>query len=292
MNFSTFLIFEFFILLEAQITNVPIQFKTGLIKFLKRKYFYYSEEGSTVPSTTLSTTTSTTVSIIFSTSLPSLISMTAVMDLQTGSKHRIRPRKCQRPQPGEIPFYDSRCHGPPIHPPNSKNFLPENPDAIPNNFKCGSIRQIFTFPSFDFKSLKCQLLINLKLNLSVHPKGYEVTNHYKKGYCIGCSGFLDRFHSNSSGKILFGDKTEREEIPWHVSIHDSRNIFNGCGGTLISPSKILSAAHCFGKNPEIWGQLSTGPEYKYKAIVGNTKVGFQIDDRVFHLIDFICPVST
>ena len=120
----------------------------------------------------------------------------------------------------------------------------------------------------------------LKINLSVHPNDYEVTNHYKKGRCIGCSDYLDRFHSDSSGKILFGNKTKREEIPWHVSIHDSRNVFHGCGGTLISSSKILSAAHCFGKNPDIMGQLSTGLEYKYKAIVGNTKVDFQIDDLV------------
>ena len=118
----------------------------------------------------------------------------------------------------------------------------------------------------------------MKINLSVHPKDYEVTNHYKKGRCIGCPDFLDRYHSDSSGKILFGNKTRREEIPWHVSIHNSRNIFNGCGGTLISPSKILSAAHCFGKNPEISGQLTSGFAYKYHAIVGTTKVDFQIDD--------------
>ena len=120
--------------------------------------------------------------------------------------------------------------------------------------------------------------INLKIKLSVHPKDYEVTNHYRKGRCIGCPDFLDRYHSDSSGKILFGNKTRREEIPWHVSIHNSRNIFHGCGGTLISPSKILSAAHCFGKNPETSGELMSGPTYKYNAIVGNTKVDFQIDD--------------
>ena len=113
--------------------------------------------------------------------------------------------------------------------------------------------------------------------LSVHPKDYEVTNHFKKGRCISCSDSLDRFHSDSSGKILFGDKTKREEIPWHVSIHYHDNSFRGCGGTLISPSKILSAAHCFGKNPQITTELLSGRTYTYNAIVGNTKVDFQID---------------
>ena len=104
-----------------------------------------------------------------------------------------------------------------------------------------------------------------------------MTNHYKKGRCIGCPDFLDRFNSDSSGKILFGNRTKRGDIPWHVTIHSSyENGFHGCGGTLISPSKILSAAHCFGERPK----------YKFKAIVGNTKVDFQIDVSAGYLTKF------
>ena len=142
-----FLSFEFFILSHGQSTTVPIQFKTGLIKFLKRKGFFIliEAETSTVSSTTFSTTTSTTLSTTFSTSLPSMTSANADMDLQRGLKRRKIPRKCRRLQPGEIPIYDRRCHGPPIHPPDSKNLLPKNPGANQNHFKCGSIRQIFIF---------------------------------------------------------------------------------------------------------------------------------------------------
>ena len=137
----TFLSFEFFILSHGQSTTVPIQFKTGLIKFLKRKGFFnlIEAETSTVPSITYSTTTSTTVSTTFSTSLPSMTSANADMDLQRGLKRR------KRPLCGKIPIYDRRCHGEPIHPPDSKNFPPKNPGAIQNIFKCGSIRQIFNF---------------------------------------------------------------------------------------------------------------------------------------------------
>ena len=118
------------------------------------------------------------------------------------------------------------------------------------------------------------------INLSVLPRDYDITMHTSRGRCINCLQLLKKKNilTDRSGKIIFGDKTKREEIPWHVSIHYHDNSFRGCGGTLISPSKILSAAHCFGKNPEITTELFSGRTYTYNAIVGNTKVDFQIDD--------------
>jgi len=127
----------------------PIQNRYDLI-FEKKNRFHVSEAvgTSTVPSTTLSTTTSTTLSTMFSTSLQSMTSTNAEKDLQRGLKRRKRPRKCRKTRPGEIPIYDPLCHGPPIHPPDSKASPPKNP-GISNNFKCGSIRQILTFLSLD-----------------------------------------------------------------------------------------------------------------------------------------------
>ena len=109
--------------------------------FWKNKRFsnLIEAETSTVPSTTFSTTTSTTLSTMFSSLSPSLSSTSADIDLQRGLKPRKRPR-CPRFKHGSIPIYDKFCHGPPIHPQSSKNFPPKNPGAIPNHFKCGSIR--------------------------------------------------------------------------------------------------------------------------------------------------------
>lgn len=87
-----------------------------------------------------------------------MTSTNAEIDLQRGLKRRKRPRKRpgKSPEkgPGECerkdtPIYDPLCHGPPIHPPDSKASPPKNPGTISNNFKCGSIRQIFIFHSFE-----------------------------------------------------------------------------------------------------------------------------------------------
>ena len=114
----------------------------------------------------------------------------------------------------------------------------------------------------------------MKTYLSVFPKDYEITNHWPRGRCKGCSQILKDYFSRGP-KILFGQKTTREEIPWHVAIYELDNSLK-CGGTLISATKILSAAHCFGESPEIGGKLISGYRYRYKAIAGNSKAGFQI----------------
>ena len=100
--------------------------------------------------------------------------------------------------------------------------------------------------------------------------------HTSRGRCINCLQLLKKKNilTDRSGKIIFGDKTKREEIPWHVSITNNLNSLF-CGGTLISSSKILTAAHCFKGSSETRGALFQGDGYYWKAVVGNTKEGFE-----------------
>ena len=45
-------------------------------------------------------------------------------------------------------------------------------------------------------------------------------------------------------RVLFGRTPKPEQIPWQVQIVNNLGDFK-CGGTLITPNKIVSAAHCF-----------------------------------------------
>ena len=46
-------------------------------------------------------------------------------------------------------------------------------------------------------------------------------------------------------RILFGWKAQPKQIPWHVTFISYGEL--QCGGTLVTPNKIVSAAHCFSK---------------------------------------------
>ena len=107
------------------------------------------------------------------------------------------------------------------------------------------------------------------------PQGYEVTDHDDQGKCKDCYRIQ---RSNTNGmkgfepwKVINGKNALPGEVPWNIEIYHNHNVFKGCGGTLISPSKILSAAHCFHTELETSPNRSTdyiNLLYKYKAVAG------------------------
>ncbi|CAH1400955.1 unnamed protein product [Nezara viridula] len=61
----------------------------------------------------------------------------------------------------------------------------------------------------------------------------------------------------NSGRIVGGKETRKNEYPWMVSLS------NGCGGSIITPWHVLTAAHCtHGERPS-GITVSAGRHYKY-----------------------------
>ncbi|XP_065210345.1 modular serine protease-like [Planococcus citri] len=50
--------------------------------------------------------------------------------------------------------------------------------------------------------------------------------------------------SNAEPLIAFGEPEEYGDSPWHVAIYNEKNVLI-CGGTIISPHLVATAAHCF-----------------------------------------------
>ena len=65
---------------------------------------------------------------------------------------------------------------------------------------------------------------------------------------LGVDGNLVEDQSDSELRILFGKNAEPKQIPWHIQFLDDQDRDYQCGGTLITPNKIVSAGHCFSKN--------------------------------------------
>lgn len=83
--------------------------------------------------------------------------------------------------------------------------------------------------------------------------------------------------SDGMGLVIGGTTTNIAKVPWHAAIYQNRGdneMEQICGGTIINPTAIVTAAHCF------WNaqfQRMNGPEL-YAVAVGKTIRDFSVDE--------------
>ena len=61
--------------------------------------------------------------------------------------------------------------------------------------------------------------------------------------------FADIPKSDKQVRIVGGEEAKRNSIPWQVSLRYKQERMAFCGGSIISPDKIVTAAHCVMDEP-------------------------------------------
>ena len=111
---------------------------------------------------------------------------------------------------------------------------------------------------------------------------YQVSDHDSRGNCKNCDQIgskraqMRRVDPHLS-RVIHGRNVRQGEVPWNIEIyHHNSDYRTLCGATLISPSKVLSAAHCFHKELKpyrrskyvsAWNYQDS--YFNYKAVAGH-----------------------
>ena len=82
-----------------------------------------------------------------------------------------------------------------------------------------------------------------KAALPRQKKGEKSLNHKDRRVGVENRRQYDRKHGVEVSKIVNGEEAGRKETPWMVSLQTSSG-FHFCGGSLISSTEVVTAAHC------------------------------------------------
>ncbi|CAH2101415.1 unnamed protein product [Euphydryas editha] len=75
---------------------------------------------------------------------------------------------------------------------------------------------------------------------------YMTCNGYKWNYVAVCTLECGKVTPTDLLLVIGGDTAYKGELPWHVGIYRKTKPYTQiCGGSLVSPTTVISAAHCF-----------------------------------------------
>lgn len=80
-------------------------------------------------------------------------------------------------------------------------------------------------------------------------------------------------------QIVGGEEADPDAWPWQVFLD------NGCGGSLITPEWVLTAAHCFANERDKKYELP--PEFRYEAVIGRFDLSDTSSGEEFDLVEVI-----
>ncbi|KAE9526497.1 hypothetical protein AGLY_013145 [Aphis glycines] len=133
------------------------------------------------------------------------------------------------------------------------------------------------------------------------PNGHEETatellcqsNGTWSNQLYECTPYCGRVYSNSHLLMANGKKALFGTAPWNVGIYqlnkDKMNYDLICGGSIIAPNLVISAAHCFWYKGILSNNISINRD-SYKVAVGKYDINFTIVDNDFTQIINVATV--